>query len=198
MPSYGYLSDLPRFNGRLAESHGSSRPAGGYGQSLKEEYRSYFGTKVVLAGRGLAIAREENYCEIDPDTVDKYGIPVLKFHYKWKDEELKQGKHMQDTFHDLFTDMGAVITSPYVGADKDYGLKKPGEIIHEVGTVRMGDDPKTSALNKWCQAHDCRNLFVVDGAPFVQQGDKNPTWTILALAMRTSEYILEQRGKLNI
>lgn len=198
MPSYGYLSDLPRYNGQLAESHGSSRQAGGYGQSLKEEYRNYFGTKVVLAGRGLAIAREENYCEIDPDTVDKYGIPVLKFHYKWKDEELKQGKHMQDTFHDLFTDMGAVITSQYVGADKDYGLKKPGEIIHEVGTVRMGDDPRTSALNKWSQAHDCQNLFVVDGAPFVQQGDKNPTWTILALAMRTSEYILEQRGKLNL
>ncbi|MFC7522599.1 GMC oxidoreductase [Parapedobacter sp. GCM10030251] len=198
MPSYGYLNDLPRFNGALANVNGAGKKSGGYGRSLKEEYRDYFGTKVVLAGRGLAIARKDNYCEIDPNTVDKYGIPVLKFHYKWHDAEIKQGKHMQDTFHDLFTGMGAVITSAYVGADKHYGLKKPGEIIHEVGTVRMGDDPKTSALNKWCQAHDCKNLFVVDGAPFVQQGDKNPTWTILALSMRTSEYILEQRKRRNL
>ncbi len=198
MPSFGYLADLPRFNGKLAEAHGATKRSGGYGQSLMEEYRSYFGTKVVLAGRGLAIARKENYCEIDSTTVDKYGIPVLKFHYKWTDDEIKQGKHMQDTFHDLFTSMGAIITTPYKGVGEDYGLKKPGEIIHEVGTVRMGDDPKTSALNKWCQAHDCKNLFVVDGGSFVQQGDKNPTWTILALSMRTAEYILEQRGKLNL
>ncbi|GGC37504.1 GMC family oxidoreductase [Parapedobacter defluvii] len=198
MPSYGYLNDLPRFNGALAQTNGEVKKSGGYGRSLKEEYRSYFGTKVVLAGRGLAIARKDNYCEIDSNTVDKYGIPVLKFHYKWHDAEIKQGRHMQDTFHDLFTGMGAVITSQYVGADRNYGLKKPGEIIHEVGTVRMGDDPKTSALNKWCQAHDCKNLFVVDGAPFVQQGDKNPTWTILALSMRTSEYILEQRKRRNL
>src|SRR5690606_12785836 len=118
--------------------------------------------------------------------------------YKWKDDEIKQGQHMQDTFHDLFTSMGALITTPYVGAEHDYGLKKPGEIIHEAGTVRMGDDPKTSALNKWCQAHDCKSLFVVDGGSFVQQGDKNPTWTILALSMRTAEYILDQRAKLNL
>ena len=58
--------------------------------------------------------------------------------------------------------------------------------------------PKTSALNKWCQAHDCKNLFVTDGAPFVQQGDKNPTWTILALSMRTAEYIIDQKSKKNI
>lgn len=195
MPSYGFLSDLPKYNGKLSEINGKTKKTGGYGASLKEDYKSYYGTKFSMAGRGLAIARKENYCEIDSNTVDKYGIPVLKFHYKWTDAELKQGKHMQDTFHDLFTSMGAIITTPYVGVDKDYGLKKPGEIIHEVGTIRMGDDPKTSALNKWCQAHECKNLFVVDGAPFVQQGDKNPTLTILALSMRTSEYILELRKR---
>lgn len=195
MPSYGFLSDLPKYNGKLSEINGKTKKTGGYGASLKEDYKSYYGTKFSMAGRGLAIARKENYCEIDSNTVDKYGIPVLKFHYKWTDAELKQGKHMQDTFHDLFTSMGAIITTPYVGVDKDYGLKKPGEIIHEVGTIRMGDDPKTSVLNKWCQAHECKNLFVVDGAPFVQQGDKNPTLTILALSMRTSEYILELRKR---
>ncbi len=78
------------------------------------------------------------------------------------------------------------------------GLHAPGNIIHEAGTVRMGDDPKRSPLNKWAQAHDCKNLFNVDGGMFVSQGDKNITWTILALSMRTSEYIVDQLKKNNI
>ena len=68
-----------------------------------------------------------------------------------------------------------------------------GSIIHELGTVRMGGNASTSVLNQWCQAWDCRNLFVADGGPFVSQADKNPTWTIMALAMRTADRILEQR-----
>jgi choline dehydrogenase-like flavoprotein len=76
-----------------------------------------------------------------------------------------------------------------------YGISEGGEIIHELGTVRMGDDPKTSALNKNCQAHDVKNLFVGDGACFVTGPDKNPTLTITALSWRTSEYILDQSKK---
>ncbi|RYY32803.1 MAG: GMC family oxidoreductase, partial [Sphingobacteriaceae bacterium] len=144
-----------------------------------------------------AIARKDNYCEIDPEVVDKFGIPVLRFHYKWAPEEYKQAKHMQDTFKEIMHNMGA-LGYEHKGADIGYGLEAPGKIIHEVGTVRMGDDPKKSALNKWCQGHNCKNLFVVDAAPFVQQGDKNATWTILALSMRTAEYIVSQRKKLNI
>jgi len=90
------------------------------------------------------------------------------------------------------------VASSMPGPETKYGLEAPGKIIHEGGTTRMGDDPKKSVLNKWSQAHDCRNLFVVDAGPFVQQGDKNLTWTILALSMRTADYILEQRNKLNI
>src|SRR5690625_6431928 len=87
---------------------------------------------------------------------------------------------MQDTFHEIMHAMGAIVTTPVRTREENYGLKPPGDIIHEVGTTRMGDDPSTSVLNKWCQAHDCKNLFVADGGPFVQQGDKNPTWTIMA------------------
>ncbi|HEX2489474.1 MAG TPA: GMC family oxidoreductase, partial [Blastocatellia bacterium] len=74
----------------------------------------------------------------------------------------------------------------------------PGHSIHEVGTARMGDDPKTSVLNKWNQSHDIKNLFVVDGSCFVSSGCVNPTLTILALSMRASEYAVEQlkRGEL--
>ncbi|CAL1518663.1 GMC family oxidoreductase [Chitinophaga sp. MM2321] len=198
MPSYGFADGVPAMSGMVPDRNGNKKDAGGFGLSLKDDYRRFFGARVGFAGRGMAIAREDNYCEIDPNVVDRFGIPVLRFHYKWTDAEIKQAKHMKETFQGMFDAMGAINTTPDRGIDENYGLKKPGDIIHEVGTVRMGDDPKTSALNKWSQAHDCKNLFVVDGASFVQQGDKNPTWTILALSMRTAEYILDQRKKRNI
>ena len=94
--------------------------------------------------------------------------------------------------------MGAIRTGTQHGPEDMWGLEAPGRIIHEVGTARMGNDPKKSVLNKWCQAHDCKNVFVVDGANQVQQSDKNATWTILALSMRTAEHILEESKKQNI
>jgi choline dehydrogenase-like flavoprotein len=74
-------------------------------------------------------------------------------------------------------------------------LLEGGEVIHELGTVRMGNDPKTSALNSHCRAHDVKNLFVADAAPFVTNPDKNPTLSIMALSWRTSEYLLDQARK---
>lgn len=195
MPGYGFGGGIQNMNGLIPGRN--PMDAGGFGASLKNDYRRLYGVGVYMAGRGMAIAREDNYCAIDPDVVDKFGIPVLKFHYKWSDDEINQAKHMQDTFQEIMHHMGA-IAGPAAGKDTNYGLEAPGVIIHEVGTVRMGNDPKKSALNKYCQAHDCKNLFVVDAAPFVQQGDKNATWTILALSMRTAEYILSQRKKLNV
>ena len=91
--------------------------------------------------------------------------------------------------------MGGVANGNKPGESEEYGLAKPGAIIHEVGTTRMGNDPARSVLNKFNQAHDCKNLFVVDGGSFVSQADKNPTWTILALSLRTSEYIIESLKK---
>src|SRR5205807_1376112 len=140
----------------------------------------------------------DGYCEIDPRTVDRWGIPVLRFHWKWSDHEYKQVKHMQETFRALIAAMGGEVFSPMPGPERGYGIAAGGVIIHELGGARMGDDPKTSVTNRWCQAHECKNLFVSDGAPFVSQADKNPTWTILALALRTSEHITEliKRGEL--
>ncbi|HET6543679.1 MAG TPA: GMC family oxidoreductase [Chryseolinea sp.] len=198
MPGYGFGSGMEKINGKYPGRDGKQKAAGGYGASLKDDYRYFYGATVNMAGRGEAIAREDNYCEIDPHTVDKYGIPVLRFHYKWSEHEVKQAKHMKETFKELIHKMGGVVTSGDVGPENDYGLAAPGRIIHEVGTTRMGNDPKKSALNKFNQAHDCKNLFVVDGGPFVSQADKNPTWTILALSMRASEYIIEQMKKQNI
>ncbi|MGH2563473.1 MAG: GMC family oxidoreductase [Ginsengibacter sp.] len=195
MPLYGFNWSIENLNGTY-KVKGKQKEAGGYGASLKEDYRYFFGAHVGMAGRGEAIAREDSYCEIDPTVVDKYGIPVLRFHTTYTDYEIKQAKHMKETFAGILHAMGAVITSGGDdGPENNYGLHAPGNIIHEAGTVRMGNDPKKSPLNKWAQAHECKNLFNVDGGMFVSQGDKNITWTILALSMRTSEYIVDQLKK---
>jgi choline dehydrogenase-like flavoprotein len=197
-PAYGFGWGIENLNGKF-EVNGKQKEAGGFGASLKEDYRMYYGARVGMAGRGEAIALESNYCEIDPNTVDKYGIPTLRFNVKWSEHEIKQAKHMKETFREIMHQMGAVILSGDNGTpENNYGLETPGRIIHEAGTARMGSNPKTSALNKWNQAHDCKNLFVVDGAAFTSQADKNITWTILALSMRASEYIMDEMKKQNL
>ncbi len=196
-PAYGFGWGIENLNGKYLVK-GKQKEAGGYGKSLKEDYRFFYGASVGMAGRGEALAFESNYCEIDPNVVDKYGIPVLRFNVKWSDHEIKQAKHMQETFKEIMHQMGAVITWGEAGHESNYGLEAPGKIIHEAGTVRMGNDPKRSALNKWSQSHDCKNLFCVDGGQFVSQADKNITWTILALSMRASEYLIDQLKKQNI
>lgn len=198
MPSYGTGFGMDTMRKYIKDEFGNPGTNGGYGLGLKKDIRSYFGSMVGMSGRGESIPKYENYCEIDPDTFDKFGIPVLKFHYKWTDQEVNQAKHMHDTFEEILTKSGAVLLGNKPGKDTQYGLQAPGRIIHEVGTIRMGDDPKKSALNSNCQAHECKNLFVVDGGPFVSQADKNPTWTILALAWRTSEYIIKELSQKNI
>ena len=198
MPLYGFNWDIQNLNGAY-KIHGKQKEAGGYGASLKEDYRYFFGAHVGMAGRGEGIAREDSYCEIDPNVVDKYGIPVLRFHTKWTDYEINQAKHMKETFKEILHSMGAVITwGGDDGPHNNYGLHAPGNIIHEAGTVRMGNDAKKSPLNKYSQSHDVKNLFCVDGGQFVSQADKNITWTILALSMRASEYIVDQMKKQNI
>jgi choline dehydrogenase-like flavoprotein len=197
-PAYGFGEGIEGLNGKFPVN-GKTKPAGGYGASLKEDYRYFYGAGVGMAGRGESIALPSNYCEIDPQVVDKYGIPVLRFNTRYTDHEIKQAKHMKETFREIMHGMGAVITwGDNDGPENDWGLANPGNIIHEAGTVRMGNDPRTSALNKWSQSHDCRNLFNVDGGQFVSQADKNITWTILALSMRASEYVVDQLKKQNL
>jgi choline dehydrogenase-like flavoprotein len=184
LPTYGFLGGIHRY------------PAGGgYGKQLKDDYRRYYGASIGFSGRGEMIPNDDSYCELDPAAVDHWGIPVLRFHWKWSEHEYRQVKHMQETFRVLIATMGGEVFAPMPTREQGYGIAAGGTIIHELGGVRMGDDPKSSVVNRWCQAHDCKNLFVADGGPFVSQADKNPTWTILALAMRTSEYIADQMRK---
>ena len=191
MPGAGALGGIYRFTG--AEASGTPISFGGYGKALKQDYRRVYGATVGFDGRGEMIPNENCYCEIDPRTVDQYGIPVLRFHWEWSDYEKKQAKHMQETFRAIIEEMGGTPLGPMPSEARNYGLAAGGQIIHELGTTRMGDDPSTSVVNKYCQAHDVKNLFIADGGPFVSQANKNCTWTILALSMRTSQYIADQR-----
>ncbi|GAB2612411.1 GMC family oxidoreductase [Belliella aquatica] len=198
MPSYGVGFSMDTMRKYVKDEFGNPSPNGGYGEGLKKDIRRMRGSTLGMSGRGESIPQYSNYCEIDPNVVDKYGIPVLKFHYQWTDHEIKQAKHMHDTFEEILTNAGAVLLGNKPGPESKYGLATPGRIIHEVGTTRMGNDPATSVLNSNCQAHDCDNLFVVDAGPFVSQADKNPTWTILALSWRTSDFIVSELKKKNI
>jgi choline dehydrogenase-like flavoprotein len=171
----------------------------GYGSELKKKCREMYGTFIGFAGRGEMIPNEHTYGEIDPNTVDEWGIPVLRFHFQWSDNEIKMAKDMQQTFREIVEAAGGTYydrTSP--DGPNPYGIQDGGVIIHELGVVRMGNNPKTSALNGHCQAHDVKNVFVTDAASFVSNPDKNPTLTIMALSWRASEYLLDQAKKGNL
>ncbi|MBS1854292.1 MAG: GMC family oxidoreductase [Acidobacteria bacterium] len=170
---------------------------GGYGKSLKSDLRRIYGASVHFAGRGEMIPNEDSYCELDPNVVDQWGIPVLRFHFKFSDDEINQAKHMQATFEEIITAAGGKVTGRS-GNPTRGGIARGGEIIHEVGATKMGDNPKTSVLNQWCQAWDCKNLFITDAAPFASNADKNPTLSITALGWRTSDYIADQIKKRNL
>jgi len=167
----------------------------GYGATLKATCRKFYGTFIGFAGRGEMIPNPDSFCEIDPDQVDQWGIPVLRFHFKWSDHEIKMAKDMQETFRAITEAAGGTYITKILPDDGPYGIADGGVIIHEVGTARMGSDPDKSVLNGYCQAHDVKNLFVVDGAGLVTNPDKNPTLTILALSWRASEHLLEQARK---
>ena len=161
-PEAGVFDGLEQFTG------------GSYGTKYKQDCRRYYGSIVNFAGRGEMIPNEDCYCEIDPRVVDQWGIPALRFRWKWSDHELKQAAHMQQTFAEIITALGG---KPFKAPETDgaKAIARPGEIIHEVGTVRMGSDKRDSVLNQYCQSWDVKNLFVTDGAPFVSNADKNPT-----------------------
>ena len=183
MPTVGNWDDL-------CEAHE------GYGLALKQKIRSSYGAFIGFDGRGEMIPNEHSYCELDPDTVDQWGIPVLRFHWQWGDNEIKMAKDMQETFRAIVEAAGGTyLTKTSSDGLHPYGIQDGGVIIHELGTARMGANPKTSALNKYCQAHDVKNLFVTDAASFVTNPDKNPTLTIMALSWRASEYLVDQARK---
>jgi choline dehydrogenase-like flavoprotein len=163
---------------------------GSYGRRFKEDARRYYGSFVYFDGRGEMIPNEHSWCEIDPDVKDRWGIPVLRFHWGWSEHETRQAVHMQNTFAQLIEAMGGRVKGEVL-TDGAKAIAAGGSIIHEVGGALMGTGAKESVTNRWGQTWDVGNLFITDGAVFPSNADKNPTLTIMALAWRAADRILE-------
>jgi choline dehydrogenase-like flavoprotein len=164
---------------------------GSYGRKFKEDARRYYGSFVWFDGRGEMIPNEQSRCEIDPKVKDRWGIPVLRFHWKWSEHETRQAAHMQRTFGEIVEAMGGRMKEPVI-ADGAKAIAPGGSIIHEVGGAIMGADAGRSVTNRWGQTWDVPNLFIADGAVFASNADKNPTLTIMALAWRAADHILDR------
>jgi choline dehydrogenase-like flavoprotein len=163
---------------------------GSFGAKFKQDVRRYYGSFVYFAGRGEMIPNEDCYCEIDPTVRDKWGIPVLRFYWQWSEHERRQAAHMQRTFGDIIHAMGGRVKGEVI-TDGAKAIAPGGSIIHEVGGAIMGTDARRSVTNEWGQTWDVSNLFITDGAVFASNADKNPTLTIMALAWRSADRILD-------
>jgi choline dehydrogenase-like flavoprotein len=169
-----------------------SAEAPGFGAAYKKAVRDYAGAVIGMGAFGEVLPRYENYMDLDPELKDKWGIPVLRFNYKFGDNEKKMAADMAETAKEMFHEAGIEI----VGVDTH--VLTEGWSIHELGTARMGTDPKTSVLNQFQQSHDVKNLFVVDGSSHVSASCQNPTWTIMALCWRSCDHLADQFKKGNL
>ena len=167
---------------------------GSYGRQFKEDARRYYGSMLTFSGRGEMIPNEDSFCELDPTVKDKWGIPVLRFHWKWSEHELRQVAHQQETFKTMIEAMGGKVREQ-PAKDPLKAIRPGGNVKHEVGGAMMGSDATKSVCNSFCQTWDVPNVFLTDGAPFCSNADKNPTLTIMALAWRTADYALEEMRK---
>jgi len=165
----------------------------GYGLEFKQQYRRTYGSFIHLYAVGEMVPHQESYCELDPRTMDEWGIPVLQFHFRWDSNTHRMVQDMQQTLRALIEAAGGKCLR--LEDNPANSMSVGGGCFHELGTVRMGADPRSSVLNGFCQSHDVKNLFIMDGGSFVSNPEKPATLTILALAWRASEFLLEEARK---
>jgi choline dehydrogenase-like flavoprotein len=166
-----------------------------HGRALRDELRRHYGSYYTFSGNGEMISNQDCYCELDPSVKDKWGIPALRFHWKWGDYELRQADHMRKTFHTVIERLGGRIADNGNGNRK---LSVGGATNHEVGTIRMGATPDSSVVNSFGQTWEVKNLFVMDGGVFASSPDKNPTLSILALSWRNSAHLVAEARRGNL
>ena len=166
--------------------------APGFGEAFKKAVLDPV-TTVGIGGFGECLARWENFVEIDRNTADAYGVPVLRFHMTYGENEIAIMYDMQEAAGEMMEAAGAKNIHTFV-----FPHRPPGHAIHELGVARMGNDPKKSVLNQFQQSHDIKNLFVTDGAGFTSSACQNPTLTIMTLCVRSCDYLLEQMKRGNI
>lgn len=166
----------------------------GFGAAFKHQMAQSGRWRFNFAGYGECLPNHGNYVELDKEKVDAWGIPVLRIHCAWGENELAMQKDMAVASAEMLEAAGARDIEPYVNTAGD----PPGFSVHEMGTARMGKDPKTSVLNAHNQAHDIANLFITDGSAMVSSSCVNPSLTYMALTARACDYAvgLMKRGEL--
>lgn len=168
---------------------GNAFSTSGFGAAYKKQVRDQAGAFIDMGAFGEVLARYDNYVEIDRNVKDGWGVPVLRFHIKFGDNEKAMAADMADSAKEMFEAAGIEIISV------NREILTEGWSIHELGTARMGNDPKTSVVNQFQQAHDVKNLLVVDGSTHVSASCQNPTWTIMALCWRSCDNLADQLKK---
>ena len=190
----GSKSDFLRGYGFEGGSGTSMLPATafstpGFGEEYKKKVRDYAGAMVEMGAFGEVLPRFENAVDLDPNVKDAWGIPALRFSYKFGENEAKMARDMAAAGREMFEAAKFEVTS----ATSE--LLPEGWSIHELGTARMGNNPKTSVVNEFQQCHDVENLLVVDGSTHVNASCQNPTWTIMALCWRSCDNLADQLKK---
>ena len=166
--------------------------APGYGAAFKKGVLDPL-TSINLVGFGEVLPRFDNFIAIDPKVVDAFGIPVLRITMTWGENEKAMIPDMAVAATQMLESAGAKNIQPFTVLDRI-----PGYGIHEMGTARMGRDRKTSVLNEFLQTHDIDNLYVMDASSFVSGGCQNPTLTIMALAVRGCDHLMEEMKRGNV
>jgi choline dehydrogenase-like flavoprotein len=174
------------YSGYMFPHHATSVP--GYGVAFKEQVRTMQPGYLFFGSFGKVESSGQNYVTVDSNRVDAHGIPTPVVHFRFSVNDRALWRASNQSMLDIFSHLkGKVFSS--------FGDAPGGFASHEVGTIRMGKDPRTSVLNSYCQARDVKNLFVTDGSCFTTSSEKNPTLTIMALSLRAADYIKEQRKK---
>jgi choline dehydrogenase-like flavoprotein len=161
----------------------------GFGAEFKQSLSRPGPWRFTFNGYGECLPNHDNYAELDKEKVDAWGIPVLKIHCAFGENEYAIRKDMSMAAAEMLAAAGARDIEPFTDDDP------PGFSIHEMGTARMGRDPKTSVLNSYNQAHDVKNLFITDGGAMVSSSCVNPSLTYMALTARACDYAVQQMKK---
>lgn len=161
----------------------------GFGAEFKKSLSSPGPWRFSFGGFGECLPNHNNFVELDKEKIDAWGVPTLKIHCSWSENELALRKDMAMSAAEMLAAVGAKDIQPEIGNDP------PGFTIHEMGTARMGRDPKTSVLNSFNQAHDVKNLFITDGGAMVSSSCVNPSLTYMALTARACDYAVQQMQK---
>jgi choline dehydrogenase-like flavoprotein len=156
----------------------------GFGAEYKRDIQRYYASPISSQVQAPSLPNPNNYIDIDPDKNDVFGIPQLRFHFQWSENELMMWEHSKQVMSDIIKAAGGEVW----GTGEPC---RPGYSLHESGVCRLGNDPKTSVTNKWAQTHDVPNLYICDASIFPTLTDKTTTMPIVAFTMRTCDYMLE-------